>query len=67
MSPAERELVLMPRMRVARAEPGELLARLSRRTGNSWDLNYLGVYNALFRNHSFGRGELVNVARFTRF
>ncbi len=67
MNEVQRRRAPVARLRVARAQPGESFTAVSGRTGNSWDLAYLAVYNGLFRDHRFDGGEFVKVARVGRY
>ncbi len=50
------------RLRIVRAQSGENLATLSRRSGDAWDVSTTAVYNGVFSNHRFSGGEQVKIA-----
>ena len=50
------------RLRVATARAGETIAQLSRRSGNTWNIQETAVMNDVFADVRFRGGELVKVA-----
>jgi len=62
LGPQERK-VPVTRLRFTKARAGESLAAFSERTGNTWTVNDLAVYNGVFVDHRFEAGELVKFAR----
>ena len=62
LDPANTEGLTALRMRVVEAAPGEALERLSIRADNGWTVLETAIYNGVFSDHHFERGELVKVA-----
>jgi predicted Zn-dependent protease len=62
LAPQERQ-VPVTRLRFTKARAGETLAAFSARTGNTWTVNDLAVYNGVFTDHRFAGGELVKFSR----
>ena len=63
LDPDELRALLVKRLRIAEARPGETLTALGARTGNSWSLQELAVYNGVFVDHRFERGQLVKILK----
>ena len=62
LSAEERAQLTELRLRLARAEPGESLDALSRRTGNEWDLHQTAVANGIVVGKGLAQGQLVKIA-----
>jgi predicted Zn-dependent protease len=63
LDPAARASIVSKRLVIVEARSGESLEGLSQRTGNSWDLAQLALYNRVFVDHRFRGGELVKVVQ----
>ena len=59
----ERRSIRSTHLRVVKANQGEDIASLDRRTTNAWDLETTAVYNGIFAIHRFSGGELVKITR----
>jgi predicted Zn-dependent protease len=59
----ERNSVTSTRLRIAKANPGETVEALHRRTGSTWEIQEIALYNGVFIDHRFDGGELVKIAR----
>ena len=60
--PSEAALIDEVRLRIATVRPGEDLAAVSQRTGNTWDLNRTVVVNGLTLGDPIPAGTLLKVA-----
>lgn len=67
LDPAERETIDVMRLRLARAEAGESLRELSRRTKNVLDLQRTAVHNGVFTVGELEEGQLVRIAVSERY
>jgi predicted Zn-dependent protease len=63
LSDAELRALVVTRLRVAEARPGETLAAIGTRAGSAWSVQEMAVYNGVFVDHRFAGGELVKVLR----
>jgi len=59
----ELSSITAARLRLARAEAGETLAEIGKRTGSAWDPNRAAVYNGVFTDHQYEGGELIKIAK----
>ncbi len=59
----ERAAIRSTHLRVVKANAGEDIASLDRRTHNAWDLETTAVYNGVFANQRFAGSELVKITR----
>jgi predicted Zn-dependent protease len=58
----ERGAVTKRQLWIARAEPGESLANLSRRTGNVWGVEQTALINGLDAEATLPEGQMVKIA-----
>jgi predicted Zn-dependent protease len=63
ITPEERAAIQVQRLHVVRVLPGEDLAALSRRTGNTWDPARTAVLNGLVPGAPLTPGRLVKIVR----
>jgi len=62
LSPEDRASIRELRLRTARAEPGETLIQLSKRTGNEWDPTFTSVVNGIFSHEALDPGQRIKIA-----
>jgi len=62
LTPGERASIREIRLRVATAESGESLARLSARTGNEWPVELTAVVNGIDAKSGLTAGQRVKIA-----
>jgi predicted Zn-dependent protease len=62
LSAQARRSIQQKRLRIASARRGESLQDLSRRTGNTWDVQQTAVVNGFFATEQLEPGQLVKVA-----
>jgi predicted Zn-dependent protease len=62
LRPEVRRSIQQKRLRIATARAGESLKQLSRRTGNTWDLQQTAVMNGIFTTDRLEADQLVKVA-----
>lgn len=67
LDPAERDSIDVLRLRLVRAEAGETLPELSRRTKNALDLQRTAVHNGLFTEGALPEGQLLRIAVSERY
>ena len=67
LDPAERDSIEVLRLRLARAEAGETLPELSRRTRNALDLQRTAVHNGLFTDGALQEGQVLRIAVSERY
>lgn len=67
LDPAERDSIDVLRLRLARAEAGETLQELSRRTKNALDLQRTAVQNGIYTEGGLEEGKLLRVAVAERY
>ena len=63
----ERYSVSGMKLRHTQALPGENIQRLSKRSGNAWNVWDTAVYNAIFVDHVFEGGESVKISKSERY
>jgi predicted Zn-dependent protease len=59
----ERASIVEQTLHIVQALPEESVERLGQRTGNGWDVRATALYNGVFVDHRFGRGDLVKTLR----
>jgi predicted Zn-dependent protease len=63
----ERNSTSAVKLRYTEARPGETIQRLSKRSGNAWNVSDTAIYNAIFVDHIFKGGELVKISKSERY
>jgi predicted Zn-dependent protease len=63
LTPAERALIKVTRLRVTAVLPGETLADVSRRTDNQWDAKTTALMNGIDMNAPLSAGQRIKVAQ----
>ena len=59
----ERESIVSQKLHIVKAGRNESVERLNERTRNAWDVHATALYNGVFIDHRFGRGDLVKTLR----
>ena len=62
ITPRERSSIRETRLKIVPARSGESLAQLSKRTGNSWNIQQTAVMNGVFVDAKLQEGRLMKIA-----
>ena len=62
ITPRERASIQETRLRIVPARAGEALLQLSKRTGNTWNIQETAVMNGVFADAKLTEGQLIKIA-----